>query len=278
MDSVKHSTEKDRQQWEAGLSNEVSFWEQWMASKGGRWSEAFQALFEPGRQLPAHFARLIDAPVGTVVKVLDVGAGPVSSMAVEWEGRHVVTVAVDPLAEEYSRALKKHGLVPLVRTRYGEAERLSEQFAADQFHLVHASNCLDHSYDPLEAIRQMLHVTMPGCFVVLEHAANEAEFQGYDGLHQWNFDIEGGRFVIWRPGARKILEEELAGLGQVETTVSPMEGGRRWLSTRIRKCLPENGRSPLRYKVADQLNTAVKRVEPLHQALKWALRRSLRSK
>jgi SAM-dependent methyltransferase len=278
MDSVKQGVEKERSQWEAGLSSEVSFWEQWMASKGGRWSDSFQALFEPGRQLPPKFAELINVPAGTVVKLLDVGAGPVSPMAVEWEGRHVVTVAVDPLAHEYTRALKENGLVPLVRTRYGEAERLDQQFAADQFHLVHASNSLDHSYDPMEAIRQMLRVTMPGFYVVLEHAANEAVFQNYDGLHQWNFDVEGGRFIIWRPGVRLVVEEELAGLAQVETTLGTIEGGRRWLSTRIRKSPSDERTRPLRYKVVDQLNGAMKRVEPLHGAVKWVARRVLRAK
>ena len=37
---------------------------------------------------------------------------------------------------------------------------------------------------------------------LLRHHPNEAEFEGYSGLHQWNFDLKHGACVVWRPGER----------------------------------------------------------------------------
>jgi hypothetical protein len=84
-----------------------------------------------------------------------------------------------------------------VRTITGHVERLSESLDTDFFDLVHMRNALDHSYDPLEGIRQMLAVAKTGAPVVLSHARNEAERESYVGFHQWNVDERGGRMVLW---------------------------------------------------------------------------------
>lgn len=61
---------------------------------------------------------------------------------------------------------------------------------------------MDHSYDPVLAIEQMLDVTKSGGAVVLIHSPNEGSDAHYLGLHQWNFKNINGDFVIsspWRP-------------------------------------------------------------------------------
>lgn len=78
----------------------------------------------------------------------------------------------------------------------GEAERLADAFGENSFDLVYARNCLDHGYDPMLAIQQMLKVVRVGGVVLFEHGVNEGERQGYQGLHQWNFCVSDDRFVI----------------------------------------------------------------------------------
>ena len=83
-----------------------------------------------------------------------------------------------------------------MRTIPGEGEKLSEQFPAGHFDLAYASNSLDHSRDPMLVIEQMLTVVKREHFVYLWHFANVGETEGYAGLHQWNFDIHNGDFMV----------------------------------------------------------------------------------
>ena len=46
-------------------------------------------------------------------------------------------------------------------------------FPRNYFHVSHMRNALDHAFDPVEGILQLLHVTKPGGFVLLRHAQNE---------------------------------------------------------------------------------------------------------
>ena len=75
------------------------------------------------------------------------------------------------------------------------------QFGEKQFDIVHGQNCIDHTVNPLEAIRQMLAVTKPGGFVVLYHAENEGKNKSYKQLHKWDFTCESDHFLIRGPGA-----------------------------------------------------------------------------
>ena len=51
----------------------------------------------------------------------------------------------------------------------------------------------------------MVRVVKPGRWVLLKHVIDEGEHEGYVGLHDWNFRIEDGRFVIWNRGAGSTL-------------------------------------------------------------------------
>jgi hypothetical protein len=56
----------------------------------------------------------------------------------------------------------------------------------------------------LRVIRNMVQVVKDGRFVVLRHVQREAQHQYYQGLHQWNFEVEEGEFVIWRPRHERV--------------------------------------------------------------------------
>ena len=127
------------------------------------------------------------APGQTAFDVLDVGSGPLTCcgyrMTSEPDAQLNVT-AVDPLADDYDRALQRAGVTPVVRTQPAPAEELTSVFAADHFDFVFSRNALDHSRDPVRAIRQMLTVVKPGHSVLIEVQEDEADAMGYDGFHR----------------------------------------------------------------------------------------------
>lgn len=226
-------TGDERSRWSSNLGVELDFWRYWIANKP---DEYCRRLSDPKRQLDPYIAQWINAPRWRRVRLLDVGAGPLTALAPRWGRRRLKVAAVDPLAREYNRVLKEHGVRPAIATRHGEAERLTTLFGRDRFDLAFASNCLDHSYDPVGAIREMVAVVRPGCYAVLEHATDEAVANNYEGLHQWNFNRDDdGRFVVWRPETRIAIQEALAEMATVECEVRDIEGGRQWVSVRIRK-------------------------------------------
>jgi len=48
----------------------------------------------------------------------------------------------------------------------------------------------------VRAFGQIIALLKPGRSALIECFANEAEHEGYGGLHQWNFDVRGSDFVI----------------------------------------------------------------------------------
>ena len=124
-------------------------------------------------------------------------------------GRVLHITAVDPLAAEYDRILASHRITPLVRTAAGEAGGVGKQFGPDRFDLVYCRNAMDHGYDPMAGIRNCVEVVKPGCFVTLFHFTDEGVYEQYEGLHQWNFNVEAGRFVIWNPSTKIDVAAEL---------------------------------------------------------------------
>jgi SAM-dependent methyltransferase len=215
-----------RATWTEHLGEEVAFWRDWLKNKGAGgvgWEEDYKRRQDPANPLQEHIRRRLSAPEGATVKILDVGAGPLTVVGKVWPGRTVEITAVDPLAKEYERAMRECGVRPLVRTQRGDAERLTEYFAESTFDLVYAQNCIDHSYDPLLAMRHMVLVAKPGCVVLMEHGTDEAERNKYQGLHQWNFRVEDGRFIVWRPGLRADVERELGRLAEVSARATNPE-------------------------------------------------------
>lgn len=90
-------------------------------------------------------------------------------------------------------------------------------FPANTFDLTYAKNTLDHSYNPVEAFRQMVAVTKRGGFIATEHAANEALNENWEGFHQWNFHVDGRDFLISNRSETFSICREIEGLATIET-------------------------------------------------------------
>jgi|SRR5215469_435268 len=221
--------------WRANLKEEVSFWDRWFTTRGAAWPEDYRDRQDPGIELQANVRRWIDVPAGEVVQILDVGAGPLTVLGKRWDGRVVQITAVDALADRYNEMLAGAHIEPLVRTENCHSEKLLERFKPDQFDLVHASNTLDHHYDPLRAIAQMLSVVKPGRCIYFKHKTEEAEREDHHGLHQWNFSLENGSALLWNERTRVDLAEQFAPwatlvFAEIEET--------DWLGVAMRKTEP----------------------------------------
>ena len=205
--------------WEDGKAMEVAFWQEYLATKGLAWPEDYEPRLDPEQPLQDHVIKHLSAPPGATVSILDVGAGPLTKLGKRWEGRTVRITAVDPLAVRYKQLLAAAGISPPVETEPGEVERLTERFPTDQFDLVNMENALDHCYDPLLGIRQMLEVVRPGGFVLLTHHVNEAHRTGYTGFHQWNLCADNGHFVVWNRQARISVNDALDDIAEVSLEI-----------------------------------------------------------
>lgn len=82
-----------------------------------------------------------------------------------------------------------------MRTRFAHTERLHEGFSPNQFDLVTAVNCLDHSWDPWACVHRIVDVLKPGAWFIARHWVNEASHGRWQGLHQWNFWAEGDHWL-----------------------------------------------------------------------------------
>lgn len=221
--------------WSAGVPEELRFWEMALSEQGRKWNaEEFRRRTDPRSEFQPELRTLIPARPGATIRVLDVGAGPLTTLGSHWEGRDLHITALDPLAAEYAALLARLALRPPVATTFGEGEKLTEQFPADHFDLAYSCNALDHSRDPVAAIRQMLAVVKPGHHVYLWHFANEGLCECYTGMHQWNFDARGGEFLIGDGRITRSLGQELAGRAELSCD-EQTAFGKRVVVARLRK-------------------------------------------
>lgn len=198
--------------WERGAEDEVRYWHDWLASQGVAYAHdsvaahrEFRERFDPDMPLQQLYRDLIGAPKGAVVRILDVGAGPATTVGKVWPGRELNVVAIDPLGARYHVWLRHYELFPPVRTQPMKGEDLWAYVGwHGEFDLTHMHNALDHSADPVAIVRGMLACTKPGGVVYLRHHSNEATREQFSGLHQWNFYECGGSMWMQTPGGDAI--------------------------------------------------------------------------
>jgi SAM-dependent methyltransferase len=210
----RRSSQEHAQTWERELGSELSFWKSYTNSGGLKWPDEYAERLNPAAPLREHLIadRLTDISSATV-SILDVGAGPMTTLGKTHANKTLAITAVDPLAADYDRLLEEGALTPPVRTLPCRGEDLIELFMLESFDVAYARNSLVHGDDPLLIIRNMVRLVRPGGLVVLRHYRTEGEIELYSGLHQWNFEIQDGDFLVWSRWARhnvtRILRREV---------------------------------------------------------------------
>jgi SAM-dependent methyltransferase len=185
--------------WYRGIVDELDWWRNYLLDDpvGRKWQIDSQ---DPGCPVTDSFVlKHIISQTKTEIRIIDVGAGPITKIGYTVPGKILRITPVDPLAKHYDSLLRRNGIILPVSTIQGDGENLLQQFCASSFDVAYACNALDHSYDPLTVMQNMIHLVRPGGHVLLRHFRNEAEVGAYHGLHQWNFDCRDGRFIVWQP-------------------------------------------------------------------------------
>ena len=75
-------------------------------------------------------------------------------------------------------------------------EEIEAELNHCMFDIIYSKNALDHTYNPIKAISNILCLLNDKGVVILEHYNKEGEYTNYFGLHQWDFYIENGNFCI----------------------------------------------------------------------------------
>jgi ubiquinone/menaquinone biosynthesis C-methylase UbiE len=187
--------------WLKGIEGEINFWDNWLETKGGEWPEEYLFRINPQSVFQEHLITYLPEQLD-LIDILDVGSGPLSflgkTLPTENEiVRKLRITGTDPLMDAYMTLLKRHNVQSSTCMVKANSEDLSRHFPADYFEFVYMRNALDHAFDPLLAVGEMIRVVKPGHYIILEHKNNEAENENYHDLHQWNIKIEQGAFIIW---------------------------------------------------------------------------------
>jgi SAM-dependent methyltransferase len=195
--------------WSSGIAHEVDFWSKFLRTGGLLWPAEYVRRLDPDAELDPALGAIVER-VGDGATILDVGAGPLTVLGTKWKQYEFSLRAVDPLAELYDRLLATCGatpIVPVVRTEFAVVEDLSAFFDPASFDIVHCRNALDHSFDPLQGVIEMLRIVKVGGTVMLRHNSNEAENEQYVGFHQFNLDVRDGIFVIWNRSTHMVVAD-----------------------------------------------------------------------
>jgi len=204
------------------LREEVDYWHQWLATKGGKWGDDYNHRFDPSAEVADPALREVVAKLpGDRAAILDVGSGPVSTVGYRFPGKTITLVPVDPLADEYDRLLAKTDVRPPVRATREVGEHLLKRFGLGRFDIAYARNAIDHAVDPLLIVENMIAVVRQGGYVVLRHVRNEGVRQDYVQLHQWNFDRRENHFIAWRPSEEINVSAALRDVDDIRCSIEP---------------------------------------------------------
>jgi SAM-dependent methyltransferase len=221
------------------LSDEVKFWRDWFANSGLEWPDEYARRTDFTAEVEDPVLRGMLAELSQErVEILDVGAGPTTTVGYRFPGKDLAITAVDPLADEYNRVLTEAGIDPPVQAERVNGEDLVERFGPGTFDIAFSRNALDHAIDPVPIIENMLEVLRPSGCAVLRHVPNEAVTEDYHQLHQWNVDERAGHCIVWRnPRHERDLNELLAERAEV-TCHRDVYDGYEWICCVLRKREP----------------------------------------
>lgn len=194
---INYMNDQLKDRWEKGKNNTLHFYRKKLPWK----AKAFNSqLFE----LPNYFAPMIGDK--KKVKIAEIGAGMFCTIGSLWKTVKVTVYPSDALSDEFNQILKDAGVTPLIPVVKENMENLSYQ--DNFFDIVNCCNALDHTSDPIKAIKEMYRVCKPGGYICLRHFVNVGEHEQYSGLHMWNLNLEGeDDCVIWNKSERFLLSD-----------------------------------------------------------------------
>lgn len=229
--NFRRGDKDNKETWRGNLTEEKEFWESIAdkSSSNQSWVNEFHLRAASDEKFPLEFEGMLPKDLSKVA-VLDVGAGPITALGSIHADKEISITPVDPLADFFNKLLKDNNIANArAQTQYCEAECLLDKFEPESFDFVYSRNALDHSYDPMLGIKQMIEVCKKGSYIFIQGSVNEGEKNSYAGLHQWNFvpTPEGDDLIIWNKTHRYSLKEELGEKVVIESS------GNEWYSVKF---------------------------------------------
>ncbi len=193
--------------WLTGRIARLDFWKQWLGPDCPSPAERFQRL-QSDRPLPAWLIAGLPEKKPRL-RVLDVNAGPLSTLGTTAQGQTVELIPIDELAQDFDRLLQQYALIPPVRTRFCAAEDILATFGTDSFDLIFSCNGMDFTRDPLAVYRQMLDCLAPGGRIVTLHETCTRARQPLEEPYRHFHVFSAGRIVIQNRSYRRDLQDAL---------------------------------------------------------------------
>lgn len=168
-----------------GIAHELKFWQGFV--KTDRFLKGWVAPIKTPELHQEVYDFIKSVPNDSI---MDVGTGVVSIL-------HGTTPEhtqhwVDPLGKLYELVFdyKKHNLCPPAAI---PAEEITKENVYD---IVHCSNALDHTQNPVQAVQRMLAAVKPGGYLILQGFENEGSFEHWKGFHKWNISVDEDESIL----------------------------------------------------------------------------------
>lgn len=142
------------------------------------------------------------------VSILDVGAGPLTAVGELFKGYPIKEVfCADTLANIYNKVMDEHKVEFRhrgVKLNLSDDDEVDVVLDGKYFDIAHALNSIDHSYDPINSIRNMLRHLKDKGVAVIEVALGSGCGEEYCGLHQWSFDVDSHHGIMISDGSGEV--------------------------------------------------------------------------
>lgn len=197
------SSSKDHVEDKDKYLSESSWWEEVL--QPGKRAEWMEELINPATREqqtpPKLFGFMKDLECHSILRVLDVGSGPLSPLAWGVDNGIIHVEAIDPLANIYQELLQKYHIDYPIKPVSGTGESVAKIFEKNSFDVVYSRNALDHSDSPPDCIKNMVNLLKINGILYLEGFENEGTANHWEGLHQWNFHhVDGNLKCTSRSG------------------------------------------------------------------------------
>jgi SAM-dependent methyltransferase len=197
---------------DASQTEELEFWDLELR-KLGQFKDVVERRLDPA-------TRITEYPLGIFakiyqhnrykhpLKVLELGSGPISTLAYGVDNGQLAVTAIDILGDRYRELMDRLGLIYPILPENGRAEELDRRFPAGSFDCAFARNSLDHTEDLPLAFENIVRCVRPGGFILLMHAVSEGASNHWSASHKWNLDFgRTGLTATNKRGQIYLLEE-----------------------------------------------------------------------
>lgn len=129
--------------------------------------------------------------------LLEVGCGPVSSLAWGVDKKLFKITAIDPLADIYLKLLKKNNINHPVKPKKATGENMIKLFPRNHFDIVYSRNALDHTDSAILTFQNMVKLCKKEGIIFVEGKIREGSRRKWKGLHQHDLVYEKKSIYVY---------------------------------------------------------------------------------